>query len=308
VTSVRPVEPDPHDSAAEGLVIDGVGTRMRLRCPEELRRPLRRLLQPMITSDDRPAGDHEQPLMSLLQEAGRHRLVEPDGRTIRLPEGREIAEVLRRLNAALIARSPYFCAHAAVLSVSDGALAILAASGSGKSTTTAAGLQQGLGYLSDEVLAVNWPGPDAGEAEPVAQPYPRPLGLSSWSCRALRIGTDAVLAEDPTEDEYFVPPAAITTRIHRAARPLRHIVVLGPPREDGRLVPLGRRDSVPALLQRAFNAWQDPASAFRLAHGIAAAADCWLLEPGPPQEVGRLLRERFGVDGEVSDGLPVDES
>ena len=304
MTAMVPIaSPDSTEPTADDLVVSALGNRLRIRCgPLTIREPLRRLLESLITFDGQLIDGDGTASITVLEDAVGRRLIGPDAQVTMLPEGGETAEVLRLVNATLISRSPYLCAHAAVLSVSDGALAILAASGAGKSTTTAAGLREGLGYLSDEVLAVEWPDldlPDPGRpgGQLPVMPYPRPLGLSSWSCRALGLDDAVLLAEDVEQGEHYVSPAALTARIHRSPRTLGHVVLLGPPREEVRLVPLSRRDAVAALLQRAFNAWRNPASAFRLAHHIAATADCWLLEPGSPRQTGELLREHFGTDG-----------
>lgn len=201
----------------------------------------------------------------------------------------DVRDALIRINAEMITRMPYFGVHSAVLAGSDGAIAVPGESGSGKSTTTASALLAGLGYVSDEVLALDW-----GSDELLAQPYPRPLALSGWSSDRLGVADHGPGRYRDSGDETYFRPAILTDRIEVAPVPLRQLVLLGPYTERTRLYEVGRQEAATALLQYAFNAWQRPADAFRLAHRVAARTKCWILERGEPIEIGAVLRATFG--------------
>lgn len=201
-----------------------------------------------------------------------------------------VRDALVRINAEVITQMPYFGVHSAVLAGSDGAIALPGESGSGKSTTTASALLAGLGYVSDEVLALDW-----DRDELLAQPYPRPLALSGWSCDRLGVADHGPGRYHDSGDETYFRPTILTDRIESAAVGLRHLVLLGPYTECTRLYEVGRQEAATALLTYAFNAWRRPADAFRLAHRIAARTTCWVLERGDPLEIGTVLSSTFGI-------------
>lgn len=201
-----------------------------------------------------------------------------------------VRDALIRINAQTITKMPYFGVHSAVITSAEGAIAIPGSSGSGKSTATASALLAGLGYVSDEVLALDWCGDEL-----LAHSYPRPLSLSPWSMARLGIPDQGPGRYRDGGDEIYFGPSVLTNRIEISPAPVRHVLLLGPYAERTRLYEVGRRDAAAAVLTYAFNAWRRPDDAFRLAHRIAARTTCWVLERGVPIETGVVLRSTFGT-------------
>jgi len=273
----------------DSIILAALGTMVRLRCPDPVRRSVFGVLLAALV--EHGAEDSEtrdiQEVSLLAHGSGGFVLHHPDGRT-KLGIGAEVSGTLRQLNFLFISRMPYFGAHAAVLGGARGAVVLPGHSGLGKSTATAAGLLAGLGYLSDEALAVDW------HSGIVARPYPRPMALSDWSRQELGLGP-VIGPADPETGEQYVGPLALTSRIDPPS-PVSDIVLLGPFGDRTELRPARRSEVAAELLRRSFNAWQDPSAAFRTAHRLASQASGWMLERSAPAETGAVLKEAFGSD------------
>src|SRR6185503_18261571 len=89
-------------------------------------------------------------------------------------------QLLAELTRLAVQHSPRLCLHAGVVGCPDGTVVIPGSSGLGKSTLTAALVQAGFGYLSDEVLAV----PRAGGL-PARFARPIAVGPESWTVLGL---------------------------------------------------------------------------------------------------------------------------
>jgi hypothetical protein len=87
--------------------------------------------------------------------------------------------LLWRINQDCIRGAPQPVVHAGVVEGPHGAIAILGRSGAGKSTITAALVQAGLPYVTDEAVPVSARGEVA--------PWTKPLALSEPSMRALAV-------------------------------------------------------------------------------------------------------------------------
>ena len=179
-----------------------------------------------------------------------------------------LARALELVNAALVEVAPVPSVHAGVVEVDGVAVAFPADSGTGKSTFTAALLQAGARYLSDEALVLH-PG---GRVEP----YPRPLFLAPG--RAAALGLPAPTFRGP--DEVAFAPGVLGPVAATADRPvLRHVVALV--RGSGRpgleplpggalLEPLPAGEVATLLLRNCFNHYRDPRAAF---DGVADAVE-----------------------------------
>ncbi|HET6210294.1 MAG TPA: hypothetical protein VFD94_07920, partial [Jatrophihabitans sp.] len=71
-----------------------------------------------------------------------------------VPAGSSPGQLLAELTRLAVQHSDRLCLHAGVVTYPGAAVVIPGSSGLGKSTLTAALVQAGFGYLSDEVLAV----------------------------------------------------------------------------------------------------------------------------------------------------------
>ncbi|HEY6472512.1 MAG TPA: hypothetical protein VIY26_06445 [Acidimicrobiales bacterium] len=124
--------------------------------------------------------------------------VHRDGEIVVLdvPPGDAVATLVWDINRLAAERSgEYLLFHSGGLEAAGGAgLLVPAASGSGKSTLTAGLAQAGLGYLSDELVALELDGAAPGRL----LPYPKPITVKPGSFTAL-----ASLDPGPFGDGWF---------------------------------------------------------------------------------------------------------
>lgn len=190
---------------------------------------------------------------------------------------------LQALNATVLEQCRSFATHAGVVAFRGDAVAFPASSGTGKSTLTAACVQSGLDYVSDEALVASLTeGPDGA-----IRPYPRPLGLSPWSLSALG------LTERIRGPETALPPAAFGSS---AAGPvnLRHVVLLSRGESfDAREIP-GATVAM-ELLRRSFNHHRDPARAFTVTTSWAHRCSGWQVTTCDPHETAAWVRNLLGA-------------
>lgn len=190
-------------------------------------------------------------------------------------------QLLAELTRLAVQQSPRLCLHAGVLSSPGGTVVIPGSSGLGKSTLTAALVQAGFGYLSDEVLAVPRSGGlPARFARPIA------LGPESWTV----LGLDPALR--PADgDERLIEPEQLG-RLGEPA-PVRHILLAERRPGAPELVEHSRGAAVPALLNRAFNHYRDPAGSFQAAVALARQAQVWTVRYQQAPELAGLLADRW---------------
>lgn len=188
----------------------------------------------------------------------------------------QVQAVLTQVNAAVLADVRAPAVHAGVVAVDGAAVAWAGVSGAGKSTLTAACLRAGFALVSDEALVLD---------DGLVRPYPRPVGLSAWSLRALGLpGPEPDVLERP------VPPGELGATV--AAGPVRvaHLVRLerrpGPPE----LRVSSRAGAALHLLEHAFNHHRLPERAFHAAADAAEGGQCWVLGLDRPDEAAQLLR------------------
>ena len=192
-----------------------------------------------------------------------------DGLPAGAERGREAGAVLaafaQDVNQYVIASTQHLAFHAGVVTLGDRVVAFPAQSGTGKSTMTVACTKLGLGYVSDEALALD----DDGRV----LPYPRPLGLVGPVPASLRSqGSVDVVGET------LVPPDELGA-VAVDARPAVVAVVVLDRRTSGApsLEQLPRAAIVTLLLRMSFNGWKDPARALRQATALATAAQLFRL-------------------------------
>ena len=142
---------------------------------------------------------------------------------ITIPPHHSSVENLGWLNSALnstaMELTPHLAIHAGVIHHGDVVAAFPARSGIGKSTLTGACLREGFDYVSDEALCLSYD-------SHLVQPYPRPLGLSSWSAHEL--GVIGV----PAGGDVLVLPHEFGATSMAVDEPLRLTHVVLPRRND----------------------------------------------------------------------------
>jgi len=195
--------------------------------------------------------------------------------------GTSPGQLLAELTRLAVQHSPRLCLHAGVVSCPGGTVVVPGISGLGKSTLTAALVQAGFGYLSDEVLAV----PRAGGL-PARFARPIAVGPESWTV----LGLDP-LSRPAVGDERLIEPELLGSLAEPA--PVRHILLAerrpGGPELSGQ----SRGAAVPALLSRAFNHFRDPAGSFHAAVALARQAEVWTVRYQQAPELAALLAERW---------------
>jgi hypothetical protein len=184
------------------------------------------------------------------------------------------------VNGAAVGAFAGFAVHAGVVAVGAGAIAFPGVSGAGKSTLTAACLQAGARYVSDEALCVDF---DTG----LVVPYPKPIRLSASSQRLLGLSPCPAADALVTADE-------LGARTVDAPLPLVHVVALVRTDQPPCLVPLPRSSGLADLLRFSFNHYKRPRAAFELAGRLAAETCAWRLHYSSPQAAAELLLGRFG--------------
>jgi hypothetical protein len=189
-----------------------------------------------------------------------------------------ILRALAELNRAAVAATPHFAVHAGVVGTQDDVFVIAADSGGGKSTLTAAMLQHGLQYGSDEALCL--------DDEALIMTYPKPISLDRWSWNALGLTPGDTLAEEvPFTVDDLEADLLIDGRVPT------HLLI--PSFTDGSpsITPLPASAVVANLLQLSFNHYQNGARAFNLSTRLATTMRAWRVEVGNPIETAKHILE-----------------
>jgi hypothetical protein len=202
-----------------------------------------------------------------------HLVFSASGRRV-VPSDGVLSHVLAAVNDSVLRATPLLVFHCAVVTRDKVTVAVAGASGQGKSTLTAALLQRGWGYVSDEALAMAWEeGPPLG--------YPRPLSLSPWSRAALGLPAGA-----PGVEEDFYSPATLGADVVDRPAPVTHLVALdrSRPRSRPNVTMVHRAEILEALLRRGFTVHTDPAPAMRRLQAVVTSAAALRLELSDPQQ------------------------
>jgi hypothetical protein len=180
------------------------------------------------------------------------------------------------VNGISLAQCTSLAFHAGAVAVNGAVTAFAAESGRGKSTLTAALLQQGWDYVSDEALVIE------GTTGAV-RPYPKPLSLHTWT-----LGRLSLAPPSAGLDERLVSPRELSAAAASTCLELRHLVILR--RGDSScLVPQPRPAGAAHLLGHSFNHYRDPTASFRLTSRVTERVDCWTLTVSDPVDAASLL-------------------
>lgn len=144
--------------------------------------------------------------------------------------------------------------HGGVSASGDRAVVVCGESGTGKSSLTAALVQNGWRYLTDEVAVID-------PLTRAVTPYPKWVDLSMDSLRLL--GLDESLGIGPAGPKHHVPPELLGA-VGGAATVEAIVLLTGSRDASSEVRELGLRDAVPALLGNVFaTTWEHP-------HGLQA--------------------------------------
>lgn len=202
-------------------------------------------------------------------------------------ESAAIASLLASLNRVAVEKCNVFAAHAGVVAVGRGAIALPAVSGRGKSTLTAGCLLAGFRYVSDEAICVDMPSGNV-------IPYPKPLGLSERSRQMLGIDESASPFPAGASEGFFTPASLGAETVSGPTR-LQHVVIPEYGHEGAELTEVAASEAMGALLEMSFNHYKFGVDAFRLAAALANRSRAWRLRYGDPLEAGQLLMDRLGT-------------
>ncbi|MDQ3681079.1 MAG: hypothetical protein M3378_11185 [Actinomycetota bacterium] len=200
--------------------------------------------------------------------------------------GGVVAALLSELNLRAVDGFGHLAVHAGAVARDGRVLAFPAASGGGKSTLTAACLQAGFDYVSDEALCLDF-------ATRSVLPYPRPVMLSEHSRSLLDV------AEPPPplggSDEAALLPEDLGSRTAHCELLLGDVVMLA--RADGppRLRRLAAPEAMALLLRMSFNHYKRPRETFDLVAAVASRLRAWELEYDHPRPAAQLMWNRLGA-------------
>jgi hypothetical protein len=193
--------------------------------------------------------------------------------------------MMATLNRRVIDNYAGFALHAGVVAADGRGIAFPADSGGGKSTLTAACLQAGFDYVSDEALCINV---ETGAIEV----YPKPLGLSSWSRRQLSIDDDS-LAFPAATSEGMVTPADLGASVAADPIELAHVVIPTFGKGPAVLAEAPAHTAMVTLIEFSFNHYKHQERAFTLAAQLANQVDVWRLEYDDPLAAAQLVKEQL---------------
>jgi hypothetical protein len=212
-----------------------------------------------------------------------------DGRVLVLADGRShaVAWLLWHISqAAVELAGDDLLIHAGAVETAAGALLLPAPPDAGKTTLTAALVRAGLGYLTDEVVAI----PSATND---VKPFPRPLTLEPGSFAAL-VDFDPEAASwwagQDAQRSYHVPAARLGPA--PLGRPCPPRVVMFPRYRPGtatRLQPIGTAEALLELATNAFNLDQHGGGGLRRLAGVTQQCSCFRLDVSDLADACRLV-------------------
>jgi hypothetical protein len=159
--------------------------------------------------------------------------------------------------------------HASAAAFPGGAIVLPGPMGAGKSTLVAALVRSGLGYLTDEVVALD---PATG----LVQPYPKYLSLGPEF--AACAPEPPAIVRAGLSNRVLVPPERLRAGAISPPAPPR--VVVTPRYERGattELVPLHRAAALSVLAEHAFHLTQHPVRTLRTLEAVVEGAHCYQL-------------------------------
>jgi hypothetical protein len=194
--------------------------------------------------------------------------------------------LMAQLNYVALDHCPYLASHAGVVALDDKGIAFPGPSGSGKTTLTAACVQAGFGYLSDEALCIS---DDSG----AVVPYPKPLNVWPQALEKLHVEVapnrkrPLLLTPGDLGGGFAEPGVALTDVVIRET----NVDGTSP---DMKLWPVPRAEMLMTLMRNAFNHYKDRRTAFDLAARVAERARAWKLTYDDPVAAASLLRAELG--------------
>lgn len=166
-----------------------------------------------------------------------------------------------------VERSPRLLFHAGAVERDGVAVLFPGASGTGKSTTVAACVRRGFGYLTDEMIALDL---DAG----AVRGWPRPIMLTPWALTA--VGLPAGPGDG--DGKVAVSCERLGGTVVESAVPVAHVVGLRRGAAVTTLGPMPAGDLLTLLLESSFNHYRHGAAAWTAVAALAGRVQGWWLD------------------------------
>jgi hypothetical protein len=196
------------------------------------------------------------------------------------PAGSAVETAGMVMNRLALGRFAGVALHAGVVGTATGVIVLPGQSGQGKSTLTAACVQAGFDYVSDEALCLRW------DADVV--PYRKPFGLSADSRRLLEL-PDVGEGSDADVLDFGLLGAG-----RRTPGRVAHVVELQRAAGRARLEPRHRADTLAVLLPRCFHHYRDPVRTLEVLAAVSRGSQAWTLRYDDPRAAADLLLARWG--------------
>jgi hypothetical protein len=198
---------------------------------------------------------------------------------------RALPDAVAAITEFAVTRSPLLCLHAGVVAIDHRCLVIPGVSGTGKTTLTAAMLQAGLSYLSDEVLAL-----DRTDFSVVGFARPLLMIREQWPVLGLPGEPPARDIEQPIRPDAFGRTLrgfpAVTDVLLTRRRP-------GPLSLEAEMPGV----AVAELLQRCFNHYRDPSGSVAAISELVRNARIWRAEYEEAPELAATMAARLVGSG-----------
>ena len=211
------------------------------------------------------------------------------------------------LNRRVVDASPHLLLHAGGVASGGVGGGVPGQTEAGKTTLTAGLVRAGLGYLTDEALALD-------RETLLVQPYPKPLSIDPGAWAFFPELEPPVPDEDGYDCvQWQVPATAI--RPESLAGPCPVVAVVFPRYEAGAdtaLVPVGRGEALVELAKNTFHFKERGARELDLLAELARGVDCYRLTMGELDQAVDLVAGLVGVTPDhraraMSESGPVDE-
>ena len=202
-----------------------------------------------------------------------------------------VDSVVHDLNRRVVDASPHLLLHAGGVAGDGRAVALPGQMEAGKTTLTAGLVRAGLGYLTDEALALD-------RETLLVQPYPKPLSIDpgAWALFPELAPLPAPADEGYEYVQWQVPATAI--RPGAVAGPCPVVAVVFPRYEAGAdtlLEPVGRAEALVELARNTFRFKERGASELDLLAQLARGAECYRLTMGGLAAAVDLVAGLLGV-------------
>jgi hypothetical protein len=196
-----------------------------------------------------------------------------------------VIRLVGALNRVAIEDYTGFAVHAGVVARNGQAVAFPVDSGGGKSTLTAACLDEGFAYVSDEALCVD---PDTA----AVVPYPKPIALSAQSVALLSIPPERMTIPVTGPEGLLVADDLNVLTVSTEIK-LAHVVIPRFGQDAATLVEVAPSEAMATLLRLSFNHYKLGQDAFHLAARLSSQVRVWHLDYDDPREAAATLRSRL---------------